>query len=437
MLALLALTLLYRWATSIPRDIVAGLLGLVALLVLLRRLLRRGLRRLRVGLTLWRRFGRRGGRIVKLALRDWPEVAERSGLTRRARDQHGASVREVPLVRHVDLNNGNAVLEVEPVGGSIAEYSARAAALAGAFGAVRVSIEPGRSPGMVRLTVVDADPLSDTRVSTNPYVVGDGVRVALGVFEDGSPWEHDWVDASHVALQGATRSGKSVITYSLLGGVAGRDDVIVTGVDPTGVLFRPWLNHPASDLRVSGTRDMSAAAAVLHRLTEIVDARIAALGDRDKVEAFSAEEPLLLVVLEEYPGVLAASMAEDAGQARKPAERVQPRIKRSVQRLVQEGAKVGVRVLILAQRMDAEIIGGAERSNLGTRVSMRVDAPEAVRMLHPQAPQDVPERMTYASPGVAYVDVPGRGGRWTKANLMEYGDYLAVVRGENKNVVPS
>ena len=87
------------------------------------------------------------------------------------------------------------------------------------------------------------------------------------------------------------------------------------------------------------------------------------------------------MVLEEYPGELKQLRDFDAAQDRKRGERLEPTARAAVGRLVAEGAKAGVRVLLLAQRADAEFIDGASRSNFAARVSFRVDNADAVRML--------------------------------------------------------
>ena len=107
---------------------------------------------------------------------------------------------------------------------------------------------------------------------------------------------------------------------------------------------------------------------------------------------------------------------------------VQPAIQRNVRRLVQEGAKVGVRLVLIAQRMDASIVGGAERSNLGCRITLRVDNGDAVKMLHPQAPPEVVEAISRFSKGRGIVDLPGEPLTVMQSDLMDYAGYVRAVR---------
>lgn len=237
-------------------------------------------------------------------------------------------------------------------------------------------------------------------------------------------------DAWHYGIQGMSRSGKSVLVYGVLAQVAAMPEVVVAGLDPTGVLLGPWTAAPGRDWRATGTGDIPAAAAAVGRIVAEMDRRIASLPDRDldKLTRFTPAEPILLTVLEEYPGLLAAAEADDEAEGRRSAGRLAPRIRRDVRRLIQEGAKVGVRVVMLAQRMDASIVGGAERSNIGTRVTLRVDNGDAVRMLHPSAPPELVDVMGLARPGQGVVDLPGEPLRRFKADVIDYGGYLARVR---------
>lgn len=56
----------------------------------------------------------------------------------------------------------------------------------------------------------------------------------LGITELGTGFNIDFNDAWHYAIQGMTRSGKSVLVYSLLAPLAACDNVRICGVDPTG-----------------------------------------------------------------------------------------------------------------------------------------------------------------------------------------------------------
>lgn len=97
--------------------------------------------------------------------------------------------------------------------------------------------------------------------------------------------------------------------------------------------------------------------------------------------------------------------------------------------MIQEEAKAGVRVLLLAQRMDASIVGGPERSNIGTRISLRVDNRDAVAMLHPDADPETVERVRGFAAGYVYVERPAGAPQVVRFDAVDYSEYRRVVMG--------
>ena len=188
----------------------------------------------------------------------------------------------------------------------------------------------------------------------------------------------------HVAIQGATRSGKSALCYGYLGTIAHRPDVLVCGVDPTGILLTPFLAGRGGAWVATTGNDGERVAEVLYSITDHMDHRICDLvaSGQDKITVFDSAVPAVVVVLEEYPGLLAQLTKDDEANGRKTGQRVAPQVERSVGRIIKEGAKVGVTVLILAQRMSARAVDTDDRSNLPVRITLRVDNGDAVAMLH-------------------------------------------------------
>ena len=72
-----------------------------------------------------------------------------------------------------------------------------------------------------------------------------------------------------------------------------------------------------------------------------------------------------------------------------------------MERLVSEGPKVSVRVLLVVQRADASIVGGYARGQFGMRLTFAVDNAEAVAMLHPATPRDKAGEVMGFPPGRA------------------------------------
>lgn len=278
-----------------------------------------------------------------------------------------------------------------------------------------------------------SDPLAGSRSSREP--TGDRAPVRIGLDERGEEVMWDPFDATHTAVQGMTRSGKSIQEYTRLSGIAVRDDVAVCGLDPTGVLLAPFASAGNRRIGVPGNAgDSPIYRHFLDVLTGIVDemdqrTTQLARGGKDKLGPgdFSAELPVLVVVLEEWPGIIRAAAAEDAAESRKPPERVGPKIEAAVGRLVAEGAKSGVRVILLGQRLSSKALDTDSRSNFGVRHTLRVDNADAVSMLHDNGTEWAPIVAAFES-GQGLIERPGFGQRRYRADYTSYETYLERVK---------
>lgn len=299
------------------------------------------------------------------------------------------------------------------------------------------------NPREVEVTSVQGRPLDEVEhaphlvdVSTEPAPASEVVGVRSAYVRMGRSAVGDIVgfdlmrDPYHLVIQGQTRSGKSVATYSLLSQVAAHPEVRVAGIDPTGLLLSPFARN-GEPWVVLGSSDeqVERYARLIASLVEEMGRRLEVLHSMetaDKLEVFSRDLPLLAVVLEEYPGIVQACTAYDS--TRKPAERVGPAVTGGIARLVAEGAKVGIRVMLLAQRADASILGGAMRSNFPLRMSLRVDNNDAVRMLHPQAPEDLVDESRRFEQGEAIWQEPGaREPMKIRGDLADYPRFATFV----------
>lgn len=283
----------------------------------------------------------------------------------------------------------------------------------------RLRIEP-HAGRWVRIELLDGDPLAEqyrlprigVRTCKEPVLLGrDERRDALG---------HAFADAAHLGAQGQNGSGKSAFSYGVLAQLAGADDVRIAGSDITGLLLgRPWVGTVHAGWQATGTADLEAHAAILERLVGVMDTRLAALPDRvDKLNPTPAL-PLFLVVVEEFPGLLRA-----AGSLPKPArgERsVLERIRSANLRLLSEGRKVAFRVLTLAQRAEAEAMGGGyARDQYALRLSFRVPG-DSLEMLHGPDARALGSEHATADPGVAVLSAPGRP--LSRVRVPYLGDY--------------
>jgi S-DNA-T family DNA segregation ATPase FtsK/SpoIIIE len=150
----------------------------------------------------------------------------------------------------------------------------------------------------------------------------------------------------------------------------------------------------------SGTANPDDHADSLERLVELMDQRIAMLpARRDQVD-IDEGCPLIFYVLEEYPGLLRA-----ADDGKRSGGRVD-RIKLLVSRLISEGRKAGIRLVLLAQRFEAAIVDGFTRDQCTVRMSFRVGNATSIEMLHPTG-RAAAEEHAISPPGVALLSAPG------------------------------
>lgn len=319
-------------------------------------------------------------RLVRRLRKNWVETCRRANLSRELGRIDHVRV-EVPKVKSTKPVPLGVEVQVRTIPGQAAEEICAASnRLGSAFGLpVRASIV---DPMTVCLTAVMHDPLRGIRAARSSTTT----RIVIGRCDDGTEAILNLADPSHIAVQGMTRSGKSALLNTILGQVLESDAVRVSGIDPNRVLLGPLAESARADPSdyVLGD-DPAAALALLDRLCQVMDERAHLLTDLGipQHEDFTADFPVRVVVLEEYAGLLRQAAAYDDGL--KPAERTAPKIRQRVGRLVSEGAKSGMRVILITQRAEASIIDGDTRGQFGTRITMGVDNGDSVRLLHPQA----------------------------------------------------
>jgi hypothetical protein len=309
------------------------------------------------------------------------------------------------------------------------DITTHAARLAHSLGAHGLRVEPlaGR---WVRIVLLRSDPLTETVTLAAVPVGRADEPLILGRGEDGSTLTHDLTGPAHLAVQGQNGSGKSVFTYGLLTQLCAAPDVLITGSDITGlVLGRAFDRTAHRDWQVTGTRDLLAHVAMLDRLVAEMDRRLDAMPPRADKVVPTVGTPLVLVVLEEFPGLLRAAQASD----KKLAERITT----TVLRLVSEGRKAAFRVLMLAQRFEANAVGGGyARDQFALRLSFRVPADSLV-MLHGDDARRLGAEHANAAPGIAYLSGPGRDCvRLRAPYLGGYGEYCdRLARDARRSVV--
>ncbi len=252
--------------------------------------------------------------------------------------------------------------------------------------------------------------------------------VIMGRSVAGQDVKLDIFAPNHLLITGATRSGKSAQLYALLAQC--RDlPVVCTGIDPSGIVFAGLGDGLGGEkLRVMTTRDPERCIATLDEIVSMMDKRINGLLEKriDKIDEYDEATPLMLVVFEEYPGLLAAFNAIDASNNARGKDRVELKLKSAVQRLALEGAKAGIKLVLLAQRADASLLTGVLRSQLTARFSFRQDS-DGLRMLHEEITPAQIEKMTHFQPGMGYVEIAGTTPiTQYRADFIDYSDFVHV-----------
>lgn len=329
----------------------------------------------------------------------WIRTAAGAGL---GSDALGSGV-IVPAVMSVNLAADPVRLLVRLLPGQVvADLVAVADRLAEGLAVPRVRITQ-RGHGFARVELLRAEPLCGLVDFPGP-VRSVAEPVLLGRTETGADLRRSLVDSGHAIVQGQTRSGKSAWCYSLLGQLADAPDLTVAGCDPSGLLLGPWAARRPSWVSLGTAGGAEAHLAVLDALVAEMDRRMASLPSGCDKLPISEATPLVLVVLEELPGLLRL-----AGTAPKPPAgqpKVAERIQSQLGRLLAESAKVAMRVLLVCQRADASIIGGYERAQCSLRISFAVDTADAVKMLHPQVQATTIADHATAPKGVALLTGP-------------------------------
>ncbi|MCW0214395.1 MAG: FtsK/SpoIIIE domain-containing protein [Pseudonocardia sp.] len=327
----------------------------------------------------------------------WRRACEGVGLVQRVETVTGTTV-VTPEIINITLGTPTSFIIRLLPGQVISDVAEVGHRLAPPLGATRLRLSP-RGDMWVRVELMKTDALDRLVPFPDLPLISAQDTVLLGITEEDLPIEQSWAAAPHAVVQGVTGSGKSWWMYSLLAQLAAPRDVIVCGSDPSGLLFRPFKGSRHEPFQVSGLAEPMRHIELAQAVVEEMDRRVTALPEHlDQIEVSEAL-PLLVVVFEEYPGLLRALDQTDP--------KLGKQMRSLVSRLLAEGRKSGIRVLLITQRAEANIIGGFERAMCSLRISFRTDNRDAVRLLHPDAMADEGDRHMTAAPGVALLTSPG------------------------------
>lgn len=338
----------------------------------------------------------------------------------------GRAIFEVPVLGDVVKTKIGPQIVVWPaVGQVIDDFRNAAPRLAVALNISEVVVSQNAEDavaGSVRIALRVRDSLAGIRGSR---VAGDP-KLRLGRTELGEDAVVDLREASHIGIQGMTRSGKSACCYTLLSQALSLSFVQGFGIDPNRVLLNQVGRFLPNNVALGD--DIDKAVRLLDEIYQLMQSRLDSLDSQriDKLSKFTAEVPIVLLVLEEYDGLLINAADHDQVTGAKGPDRALPKIKARVRALVAQGAKAGIRVVLITQRMDADTVNGATRGQLGTRLSFRVDNGDALRMLHPEVTPEVVDRVTHFSPGRCLYWQNGEE-QVVQADLTEYAEYCGHV----------
>lgn len=248
-------------------------------------------------------------------------------------------------------------------------------------------------------------------------------RVRVGLTGHREPIDYDVATPSHIALAGATRSGKSALAYWLLGQLAAMPWVRIVGSDISRLLLAPFAGDPLVAL---GQDDLDAHAEALEGVEKLMRDRLDRLvaERRDKIDEFTVACPLVVVVIEEFPSLLELAKTLDASTS--PRGRLEARLRSVFLRLVTQSAKCGIRVLVIAQRMDASILQGVARSNVETRFLLRSDE-AGIEMMIPNLDDRQRSFLARARPGVGFMTAPCVPPTLFRGVAVAYQQYLDQV----------
>lgn len=238
-------------------------------------------------------------------------------------------------------------------------------------------------------------------------------------------------NAPHIAVTGASGGGKSSFAMHVIAELAeGPDPVVFAGLDPSSVLLHPLRDFPRPELRSLGGSSAEAHVSVLSRILGELDLRLQLLLSlgQDKFGSFTTELPLIVVVFEEYPSLIAMAEEEDQTRSRERL-RFAASIRRGFGVIVRLGAKLGVNALVLSQRGDASVLGGDIRASIATRITFRADNPDAVKMMHPYGWEEHVEAAHIFRPGQGLIETPSLPLARGTFEHTAYSDY--VKRLEN------
>ncbi|MFE1837697.1 FtsK/SpoIIIE domain-containing protein [Streptomyces sviceus] len=414
--------------TNTVRALILGLLGLVALLVLRRR----------VPVVFWWLVGY--PLVAVRVLTSYRTTMDACGLTvpasamRRATARMiGREVGPVPPRRSFPMpTSAGLVMRLRMATGQAPEdFIVSADRLRHAWAAHAVHIRPTK-PGWLELRLIGWDVLADVRPARRRRDNGGLLSLPMALRDDGRWHVRDFRAVPHELILGATQSGKSVYLRNLLCGLA-RQPVVLVGIDcKWGVELAPFAPRLSA---LADTPDR--ANELLDVLLDEMEARFRLIGLRsgagpDDVltsDVWGLPEKVrpvpVVVVVDEVAELFLAASRDD--------EKRRDAMVTKLIRIAQLGRAAGIYLEVCGQRFGSELGKGATmlRAQLTGRICHRVNDESSANM----ALADIsPEAALAATaipaerPGVAIVGDSSGGWSRVRSPHLTLDEAAAVCR---------
>lgn len=194
------------------------------------------------------------------------------------------------------------------------------------------------------------------RITVTPDSLVADMPAPLMMSEFGNAVVVNLATGAHGAVQGASRSGKSIFLNNLLAFASLMRDVRVVIIDPNTATCAPWWR---TAYLVTDSDDPREATAILRQVNEELKARTSEFwaSRTDKISAFSPDMPLYLVVIDEVP-----EYAKDKD------------FQAELKRFGAQSAKFGGRGYPSGQKLGEDSLSTATRANLFDRWCFRVES---------------------------------------------------------------
>jgi DNA segregation ATPase FtsK/SpoIIIE, S-DNA-T family len=320
----------------------------------------------------------------------WTAICTLCGLTAKLDEQT-----LVPAVRSVTIGAASDVVVVRLLTGqSVADWQNRSEVLAEAVRARRVTIRSIK-PGTISITAHRGDPLAAPirlpRPATGTTVESSSLR--LGVTEVGMWWRLT-VLGQHILVAGATGSGKGLVLWSIIAGLApgvraGWVRLLV--IDPKGgmefgrgqKLFTGF-GHDSGEYTLG----------LLQAVTAVMQQRAQRLRGQTRLHTPTTAEPLIVLIVDEI-----ASLTAYIGDRKTRAE-----VEQLLGLLLSQGRAVGVSVIAAVQDPSKDVL--PIRQLFSIRVGLRMTESTQTTMVLGAAAREagaVCDQIPTSTPGVAYV----------------------------------